>query len=54
MYVCMNVCMYIHIYIHIYNFVCHVQKCQYISKTRHLFLNELYLGFLQTFEDSIK
>ena len=44
------------------NFVCHVQKCQYIyiyiyiyiSKTRHLFLNKLYFGFFQTFEDSKK
>ena len=30
-------------------------QCQYIyiSKIRHLFLNELYFGFFQTFEDSI-
>ena len=41
------------------NFVCHVyildiQICQYIyqkQKTRHLFLNELYFGFFQTFEE---
>ena len=26
----------------------------YISKMRHLFLNELYFGFFQTFKDSIK
>ena len=25
----------------------------YISKTRHLFLNELYFGFFQIFEDSM-
>ena len=27
---------------------------KYISKVRHLFLNELYFGFFQTFDDSIK
>ena len=26
----------------------------YISKIRHLLLNELYFGFVQTFEDSSK
>ena len=37
------------------NFVCHLQKCQYIyQKMRHLFINELYFGFSQTFKDAIK
>ena len=47
------------LYIYYINFVYRVQKCQYIYiknkiKTRHIFLNELYFGFFQTFEDSIK
>ena len=53
----LDIVTFIHIYVYMYiNFVCHVKKCEniYISKTRYLFLQELYFDFLQTLEDSIK
>ena len=52
---------YINTYIYIYIYISYICKlCMsmfnvniYI-KNRHLLLNELYFGFFQTFEDSIK
>ena len=41
---CICICVYIYTYIYIYIYI-------YISKTRHLFLNKLYFGFLEIFED---
>ena len=59
---CVQTTTFLYVYISVYiyyiykNFVCHLHKCQYIyiyiSRIRHLFLNELYFyyGFFQTFE----
>ena len=49
----------IHIYIYTYiyiniNFVCHANIYIYQKWDIHLFLNELYFGFFQTFEDFLE
>ena len=47
--------LYIYIYIYIYKLCTSSAKLSiYISKMRHLFLNVLYFGFFQTFQDSVK
>ena len=50
---CVNMHMYIYIYIiYIYIYYIYIYyNIIYISKIRHLFLNELYFGFFQTFEN---
>ena len=43
---------YIYIYIYIYVYIYLLYAHIYMLKTKHLFPNELYFGFFQTFKDS--